>query len=110
MIAFRLIVPILARVLLLFLNNSIPVINPHSGLTDNYARINGTGAENMTYLSLLSNFAFLYGTFPTAPTVVIYAANYGLEVDRVSWFCLVGLSLFNRDVYFSSAWRNLLYC
>ena len=44
---------------------------------------NGTG--NMTYLSVLANYGFLYGTFPTAPSVVIYAAKYGLETDRVSF-------------------------
>lgn len=32
----------------------------------------------------LSTFAFIYGTIPTAPTVIIYAAKYGISEDIVS--------------------------
>ena len=34
-----------------------------------------------------SMFAFLYGTFPTAPSVFIYSAHYGVAMDLVS--CLL---------------------
>lgn len=32
----------------------------------------------------LSNFGFLYGTFPTAPGVFVYATHFNVEVDLVS--------------------------
>lgn len=45
--------------------------------------------------SSLSNYAFLYGVFPTAPSVAIYAAHYNMELEVVSclrhmylWFML----------------------
>lgn len=31
-----------------------------------------------------SMFGFIYGTFPTAPAVVIFAAKYGLDEETVS--------------------------
>ncbi len=34
--------------------------------------------------SSLSDYAFLYGVFPTAPSVVIYAAQYNMELEVVS--------------------------
>ena len=34
-----------------------------------------------------SMLGFLYGTFPTAPTVVIFAVRYGFEADTVSSTC-----------------------
>lgn len=34
--------------------------------------------------SSLSNYAFLYGVFPTAPSVAIYAAHYNMELQVVS--------------------------
>lgn len=33
----------------------------------------------------LSTYGFLYGTFPTAPGVFVYAAQYNLDVDLVSY-------------------------
>lgn len=38
---------------------------------------------NQTELADLSGFGFLYGMFPTAPTVFIYAAYYNTEPDMV---------------------------
>ena len=32
----------------------------------------------------LSNYGFLYGTIPTAPSVFVYASNYGIEQDMVA--------------------------
>lgn len=34
--------------------------------------------------SSLSNYAFLYGVFPSAPSVAIYAAQYNMELEVVS--------------------------
>lgn len=34
--------------------------------------------------SSLSNYAFLYGVFPTAPSVAIYAVYYNIELEVVS--------------------------
>lgn len=34
--------------------------------------------------SSLSNYAFLYGVFPTAPSVGIYAVYYNAEIEVVS--------------------------
>lgn len=33
--------------------------------------------------SSLSNYAFLYGIFPTAPSVAIYASHYNMELQVV---------------------------
>jgi predicted permease len=32
----------------------------------------------------LSNFGFLYGTIPTAPSVFVYAVNYGVIPDMIA--------------------------
>lgn len=42
---------------------------------------NSTSALNH---SSLSNYAFLYGVFPTAPSVGIYAVYYNAELEVVS--------------------------
>jgi hypothetical protein len=33
--------------------------------------------------SSLSNYAFIYGVFPSAPSVAIYAAHYNMELEVV---------------------------
>lgn len=43
----------------------------------------GVNSTNTNHTSL-SNFAFLYGVFPTAPSVAIYASHYNMEVEVVS--------------------------
>ena len=35
----------------------------------------------------LASFAFIYGTLPTAPPVVLFATMYNVEVDTVCTFC-----------------------
>lgn len=52
--------------------------------------VNSTSANHTS----LSNFAFLYGVFPTAPSVAIYAGHYNMELEVVSsalqaGFCLL---------------------
>lgn len=46
--------------------------------------VNSTSANHTS----LSNFAFLYGVFPTAPSVAIYAAHYNMELEVVSPYLL----------------------
>ncbi|CAG0905840.1 unnamed protein product, partial [Darwinula stevensoni] len=41
----------------------------------------------------LSNYGFLYGTFPTAPTVFVYAAQYNLEADLIASAMVMGTFL-----------------
>ena len=36
--------------------------------------------------SSLSNYAFIYGVFPSAPSVAIYAAHYNMELEVVRGF------------------------
>lgn len=43
--------------------------------------VNSTSANHTS----LSNFAFLYGVFPTAPSVAIYAGHYNMELEVVSF-------------------------
>ncbi len=48
-----------------------------------------TPSNNMTTITIpdaLPSFAFIYGTLPTAPTVVVFATMYNVEVDTVSMF------------------------
>ncbi|XP_051871715.1 integral membrane protein GPR155 isoform X3 [Pristis pectinata] len=40
------------------------------------------GNTDANYTSI-SNFAFLYGVFPTAPSVAIYASQYNMEIEIV---------------------------
>ena len=37
----------------------------------------------------ISTFGFLYGTFPTAPSVFVYASQYNLAMEIVSSGCPV---------------------
>lgn len=46
--------------------------------------------------SSLSNYAFLYGIFPTAPSVGIYAVYYNAELEVVSSLCLQSNNLLFR--------------
>ena len=42
-----------------------------------------TGPTSSLNRSSLSNYAFLYGVFPTAPSVAIYASQYNMELEVV---------------------------
>lgn len=44
--------------------------------------VNAGATENETVD--LSTYGFLYGTFPSAPTVFVFATQYSLDVDLVS--------------------------
>lgn len=44
--------------------------------------------HNMSEVQDLSTYGFLYGTFPSAPGVFVYATSYGLDVDLVMDLCI----------------------
>jgi hypothetical protein len=39
---------------------------------------------NDTETAQLTNFGFLYGTFPTAPSVFVFAAKYNLDSEIIA--------------------------
>lgn len=45
------------------------------------------GGSNQTLTDAWSMFAFLYGTIPTAPTVVIFASKFAVEEEKVQKLC-----------------------
>lgn len=55
--------------------------------------VNSTSANHTS----LSNFAFLYGVFPTAPSVAIYAGHYNMELEVVSTRDAAGLAGWNTS-------------
>lgn len=67
--------------------------------------VNSTSANHTS----LSNFAFLYGVFPTAPSVAIYAAHYTMELEVVSSILDSGLqesSLIYEQYYSRNTLQN----
>ncbi|XP_077585917.1 lysosomal cholesterol signaling protein-like [Stigmatopora nigra] len=61
--------------------------------------VNSTSANHTS----LSNFAFLYGVFPTAPSVAIYAAHYGMELEVVTSGMVISTFL-SAPIMYVSAW------
>lgn len=53
-------------------------------------------------IELLSNFVFLYGTFPTAPTVFVFAQEFGREVDVIGT-ALVACTFLSAPIMFVSS-------
>lgn len=53
--------------------------------------------------SSLSNYAFLYGGFPTAPSVAIYAVYYNAEIEVVT-SCMVISTFLSAPIMYVSAW------
>ncbi|KAM9366011.1 lysosomal cholesterol signaling protein [Pholidichthys leucotaenia] len=51
----------------------------------------------------LSNFAFLYGVFPTAPSVAIYAGHYNMELEVVTSGMVLSTFL-SAPIMYVSAW------
>uniref|UniRef100_A0A3B5M3E7 Uncharacterized protein n=1 Tax=Xiphophorus couchianus TaxID=32473 RepID=A0A3B5M3E7_9TELE len=51
----------------------------------------------------LSNFAFLYGVFPTAPSVAIYAVHYNMELEVVTSGMVISTFL-SAPIMYVSAW------
>ncbi|XP_057703503.1 integral membrane protein GPR155-like [Corythoichthys intestinalis] len=61
--------------------------------------VNSTSANHTS----LSNFAFLYGVFPTAPSVAIYAGHYGMELEVVTSGMVISTFL-SAPIMYVSAW------
>ncbi|CAG0907177.1 unnamed protein product, partial [Cyprideis torosa] len=55
--------------------------------------VSALAGSNTNETSVLSNFGFLYGTIPTAPTVFVFAAQYNLEVDLIAAAMVIGTFL-----------------
>ncbi|KAK2850003.1 hypothetical protein Q7C36_008786 [Tachysurus vachellii] len=53
--------------------------------------------------SSLSNYAFLYGVFPTAPSVAIYASHYSMEL-QVMTSGMVICTFLSAPIMYVSAW------
>ena len=62
--------------------------------------MNAGGSSNETVE--LSNFGFLYGTFPTAPGVFVYATHFGVDVDLVA-SAMVACTFLSAPLMFISA-------
>ncbi|XP_068183933.1 lysosomal cholesterol signaling protein isoform X2 [Antennarius striatus] len=60
---------------------------------------NSTSANHTS----LSNFAFLYGVFPTAPSVAIYAGHYNMELEVVTSGMVISTFL-SAPIMYVSAW------
>ncbi|EDO43618.1 predicted protein [Nematostella vectensis] len=56
-----------------------------------------------------SMFGFLYGTFPTAPTVVIFASKYGVETDVMASSMVIGTFLSAPLMYISARMAAMKY-
>ena len=41
------------------------------------------GGSSQNETQAFSNYAFLYGTFPTAPSVFVFASHYNVQPDLV---------------------------
>ncbi|KAF6717740.1 Integral membrane protein GPR155 [Oryzias melastigma] len=61
--------------------------------------VNKTSANHTS----LSNFAFLYGAFPTAPSVAIYAGHYNMELEVVTSGMVISTFL-SAPIMYVSAW------
>ncbi|XP_061915460.1 lysosomal cholesterol signaling protein-like isoform X1 [Entelurus aequoreus] len=61
--------------------------------------VNSTSANHTS----LTNFAFLYGVFPTAPSVAIYAGHYNLELEVVTSGMVISTFL-SAPIMYVSAW------
>uniref|UniRef100_UPI00398F3DD1 lysosomal cholesterol signaling protein-like isoform X1 n=1 Tax=Pristiophorus japonicus TaxID=55135 RepID=UPI00398F3DD1 len=61
---------------------------------------NGNTEANYTSLS---NYAFLYGVFPTAPSVAIYASQYNMEIEIVTPGMVIN-TFVSAPIMYVSAW------
>ena len=60
----------------MFLFGSEDLVQPGMNVTTNTT-------DQADYINVLADFTYLYGTIPSAPTVIIFASQYNKEVDRV---------------------------
>ncbi|XP_056607540.1 integral membrane protein GPR155 isoform X1 [Triplophysa dalaica] len=61
------------------------------------------GNSSLVNHSSLSDYAFLYGVFPTAPSVAIYAAHYNMELEVVMSGLVISTFL-SAPIMYVSAW------
>ncbi|XP_059355485.1 integral membrane protein GPR155-like isoform X2 [Carassius carassius] len=61
------------------------------------------GSRSLMNHTSLSNYAFLYGVFPTAPSVAIYASHYNMELEVVTSGMVISTFL-SAPIMFVSAW------
>ncbi|KAA0716107.1 Integral membrane protein GPR155 [Triplophysa tibetana] len=64
--------------------------------------LDGVNSSSMNHSSL-SNYAFLYGVFPTAPSVAIYASHYNMELEVVTSGMVISTFL-SAPIMYVSAW------
>ena len=62
--------------------------------------MNAGGNDNET--EALSNYGFLYGTIPTAPSVFVYATNYAIQVR----FYSLKFKFINRIYCISNSYKK----
>ncbi|XP_050968225.1 integral membrane protein GPR155 [Labeo rohita] len=62
-----------------------------------------TGNSSSVNHSSLSDYAFLYGVFPTAPSVAIYASQYNMELEVVTSGMVISTFL-SAPIMYVSAW------
>ena len=60
------------------------------------------GGDNQTENMDMADFGFLYGTFPTAPSVFVYATKYDLESDIIA-AAMVACTFVSAPIMFISA-------
>uniref|UniRef100_A0A673FMA8 DEP domain-containing protein n=1 Tax=Sinocyclocheilus rhinocerous TaxID=307959 RepID=A0A673FMA8_9TELE len=61
------------------------------------------GSRSSMNHSSLSNYAFLYGVFPTAPSVAIYASHYNMELEVVTSGMVI-VTFLSAPIMYVSAW------
>ncbi|XP_072539705.1 lysosomal cholesterol signaling protein isoform X3 [Salminus brasiliensis] len=61
------------------------------------------GNSSSTNHSSLSDYAFLYGVFPTAPSVAIYASQYNMQLEVVTSGMVIS-TLLSAPIMYLSAW------
>ncbi|XP_058472121.1 integral membrane protein GPR155 [Solea solea] len=64
--------------------------------------LDNTNSSSLNHSSL-SNYAFLYGVFPTAPSVAIYAVYYNAELEVVTSGMVISTFL-SAPIMYVSAW------
>ncbi|XP_031562631.1 integral membrane protein GPR155-like [Actinia tenebrosa] len=71
-------------------------------LAREFIQILDVGGSNNTLTNEWSMFGFLYGTIPTAPTVIIFASRFGVAEDLIATGVVLGTFL-SAPVLYTSA-------
>ena len=67
----------------------------------------GTKNVFFSWSEKLSNFAFLYGTFPTAPSVFVYASKYNVLAENIAGSMVV-CTFLSAPIMFISGIKNII--